>query len=112
MVRIDGGADTVMTTPPPFPDGAGGLVSTAADMLAFGRMLLGGGRLADARVLARPTVLAMTSDQLTTGQKADDLIIGDPTARGWGFGMGVVTRRDAGPSSPGRFGWDGGFGTS
>jgi len=32
--------------------------------------------------------------------------------RGWGFGVSVITRRDDVASSPGRFGWDGGYGTS
>ena len=31
---------------------------------------------------------------------------------GWGFGVSVITRRDGIESVPGRFGWDGGFGTS
>jgi CubicO group peptidase (beta-lactamase class C family) len=35
--------DGQWSRPPAFPDGAGGLVSTAADLLAFGRMLLRGG---------------------------------------------------------------------
>ena len=32
--------------------------------------------------------------------------------RGWGFGVSIVTRRDDLSSVPGRFGWDGGYGTS
>ena len=35
--------DGAWSWPPGFPDGAGGLVSTAADLLTFGRMLLRGG---------------------------------------------------------------------
>jgi CubicO group peptidase (beta-lactamase class C family) len=31
---------------------------------------------------------------------------------GWGFGVSIVTRRDGVAEVPGRFGWDGGFGTS
>ncbi len=38
------------------------------------------------------------------------LFLGDN--RGWGFGVSVVTRRDDVSSVPGRYGWDGGFGTS
>jgi CubicO group peptidase (beta-lactamase class C family) len=30
----------------------------------------------------------------------------------WGFGMSVFTRRDDLPAVPGRFGWNGGLGTS
>ncbi len=52
--------------PPAFPDGAGGLVSTADDLLAFARMLLGRGE----RVLGPATVAEMTSDHLTAEQRA------------------------------------------
>ena len=31
--------------------------------------------------------------------------------RGWGFGLSIMTRRDD-LGSPGRFGWDGGYGAS
>ncbi len=33
-------------------------------------------------------------------------------ARGWGFGMSVFKRLDDPHAMPGRFGWDGGYGTS
>jgi CubicO group peptidase (beta-lactamase class C family) len=49
------------TTQPGFPSGAGGLVSTADDWLAFGRMLLDGGR----GLLTPESVRQMTSDHLT-----------------------------------------------
>ncbi len=32
--------------------------------------------------------------------------------RGWGFGLSIVTERNDLAGSPGRFGWDGGYGTS
>src|SRR5512138_1692069 len=50
--------DGQWSRPPAFPSGAGGLVSTVDDFLAFGRTLLGHGP----RLLARPTLEAMTSD--------------------------------------------------
>jgi CubicO group peptidase (beta-lactamase class C family) len=52
----------------------------------------------------------MTSDQLTPEQKkGTEIFFGDYA--GWGFGMAVLTRRyDL--FAPGRFGWDGGLGTS
>jgi CubicO group peptidase (beta-lactamase class C family) len=31
---------------------------------------------------------------------------------GWGFGVSVITRRDDIAAVPGRYGWDGGLGTS
>jgi len=55
----------------------------------------------------------MTTDQLTPAQKVAS---GFPRefwyTRGWGFGMSVVTRRDDISAVPGRYGWDGGYGTS
>jgi CubicO group peptidase (beta-lactamase class C family) len=96
------------STPPAFPSGGAGLVSTAADFLAFAEVLLRGG----APLLSRPSVETMTADQLTPAQKAASGFYPDDfDARGWGFGVGVVTRRDD-PSAPvGQYGWDGGLGS-
>jgi CubicO group peptidase (beta-lactamase class C family) len=55
----------------------------------------------------------MTTDQLTPAQKAvSSLIPGFFDSRGWGLGMCVITRRDGVAAVPGKFGWDGGLGTS
>ena len=97
--------------PPAFRNAADGLVSTVDDYLAFGRMLLDKGRHADGRVLSRPSVEAMTTDQLTPRQAESAGGFLGPN-RGWGFGVSVVTARDDVASVPGRFGWDGGLGTS
>lgn len=98
---------------PEFPDAGGDLVSTADDLLRFGRFLLDRGRFAGARLLSRPSVSVMTTDQLTADQKASpNYIVGPPDSRGWGLGMAVVTRRDSVYATPGRYGWDGGLGTS
>jgi len=87
--------------PPAFADGAAGLVSTVDDLLAFARMLLGGG----ARVLSAEAARAMTTDQLTEAQKAHGGLGTDFFAgRSWGFCQAVL--------DSGAFGWDGGFGTS
>src|SRR3954468_15348715 len=56
--------------PPAFCAGGGGLVSTVDDYLAFARMLLDGGRSGGERLLSRPAVELMTTDQLTVAQKA------------------------------------------
>ena len=97
--------------PPAFPSGGGGLVSTVDDYLAFGQMMLGKGKHGTARILSRPSVELMTTDHLTPEQKADvGVFLGD--SRGWGFGVSMVTRRDDVAGSVGRFGWDGGLGTS
>ncbi|MFI5276764.1 MAG: serine hydrolase domain-containing protein [Ktedonobacterales bacterium] len=100
------------SSPPAFPSGAGGLVSTIDDYLAFGQMLLNKGRHGAGRLLSRPAVELMTSDQLTTAQKAgSESVEGFLDRQGWGFGMSVVTRHDSLAGSVGAFGWDGGMGT-
>ncbi len=107
---FDDARDSRFARPPTFPSGGGGLVSTADDYLAFCRMLLDRGAHPRGRILSRPAVELMTTDQLSAQQKAEaSLFFGDD--RGWGFGVAVVTRR-GGLASIGQFGWDGGYGTS
>jgi CubicO group peptidase (beta-lactamase class C family) len=99
--------------PPAFQSGAAGLVSTVDDYLAFGQMLLNKGKHGSERILSRPSVELMTTDQLTPGQKAvSGLVPGYWDSHGWGFGISVVTRRDEAAGTVGKFGWDGGLGTS
>jgi len=96
-----------------FESGAGGLVSTADDLLAFGRMMLNKGAYGRERILSRPAVKLMTTDQLTPEQKAASPFFQNFwEARGWGLGLSIVTRRHDLADGPGRFGWDGAFGTS
>jgi len=97
--------------PPVFENASGGLVSTAEDFNAFAQMMLNGGRLGSTRILSRPSVELMTTDQIAPEQKlGSELFFNDN--RGWGFGLSVFTRRDHLHNVPGRFGWDGGYGTS
>src|ERR1019366_5161233 len=56
--------------PPAFQSGGGGLVSTADDYLAFCRMMFDTGRCGGERILTRPSIELMTTDQLTPEQKA------------------------------------------
>jgi CubicO group peptidase (beta-lactamase class C family) len=99
--------------PPAFPSAAGGLVSTIDDYLAFGHMLLNNGKHGNQRILSRLSVETMTTDQLTPAQKAvSGLIPGFFDNHGWGFCMSIDTRRDNLWAIPGRYGWDGGMGTS
>jgi CubicO group peptidase (beta-lactamase class C family) len=98
---------------PAFPSGAGGLVSTIDDYLAFGQMMLSQGKHGNERILSRLSVELMTTDQLTPEQKAaSSLSSGFLDGNGWGFGVSVVSRRDDIAAVPGRYGWDGGLGTS
>jgi CubicO group peptidase (beta-lactamase class C family) len=97
--------------PPVFENGSAGLVSTADDFNAFAQMMLNGGKLGNERILSRPSVELMTADQLAAEQKlGSEIFFGDH--RGWGFGMSVFGKRDDLCHTPGRFGWDGGYGTS
>jgi CubicO group peptidase (beta-lactamase class C family) len=99
--------------PRPFEAGAGGLVSTIDDMDAFGRMMLNKGACRGERILSRPSVELMTMDHLTPAQKANSPFFENFwNGRGWGFGLGVITGRNDLADVPGRFGWDGAFGTS
>ena len=97
--------------PPVFENGSAGLVSTADDFNAFAQMLLNGGRLGNERILSRPSVELMTMDHLTAEQRQGSaLFLGDN--RSWGLGLSVFNKRDSLYNVPGRFGWDGGYGTS
>jgi CubicO group peptidase (beta-lactamase class C family) len=99
--------------PPAFPSGAGGLASTVDDYHAFARMLLSRGEHGSDRILSQPSVEAMTTDQLTPEQKAvSGLTPGYFESHGWGFGVSVVTKRVDMSGPIGKFGWDGGLGTS
>ena len=93
--------DGKYSRPPAFEDGAGGLVSTADDMLAFARMFLRGGD----PVLSADSVRAMTTDQLTPEQKARGGLGPDFfTGQSWSFCQAV--------HDDGSFGWNGGFGST
>ena len=107
---FDAAEDSAWGRPPVFESGAGGLVSTVDDYLAFCGMLLGGGAYGGERILSRPSVELMTTDHLTDRQKSDGaILLGDGV--GWGFGLSVVSER-TGLASPRAFGWDGGYSTS
>jgi CubicO group peptidase (beta-lactamase class C family) len=72
---------------------------------------MAGGVHGSERILARPTVELMMSDQLTAEQKQGaEMFFGQGAS--WGMGGAVVTRRTDIFATPGRFGWDGGYGTS
>ncbi len=110
---FDDARDSRWSRLPVFPSGAAGLVSTAGDLQIFGQMMLNMGTLDGERILSRPSVELMTTDQLTPEQKAvSGLESGYFDSHGWGFGMTIVTRRDKISDSIGKYGWDGGFGTS
>ena len=110
---VEDGPDGYWSKPPTFESGGGGLVSTAADYLAFASALLAGGAHRGARVLSRPAVTLMTGDHLTPAQKAvSGFWPGYFDTMGWGFGMSVRTRRTQLGPSVGSYGWPGKYGTA
>lgn len=112
LLPYDLPAESQWAAPPLFPSAAGGLVSTVDDYHQLCRMLLAHGKLPDgSRLLSRAAVETMTTDQLTPSQRtAPGVFFGK--SRSWGLGLGVCIHRDDLCATPGRFGWDGGLGTS
>jgi CubicO group peptidase (beta-lactamase class C family) len=102
LALFDGVADSRWLAPPAFPDGRGGLVSTARDLLAFAGMLLDGG----GDLLTPASVAAMTTDHLTPEQRQGPSAATFLDSGGWGYGLGVA----ATPVGR-RYGWAGGLGT-
>jgi CubicO group peptidase (beta-lactamase class C family) len=79
---------------PSLPMGGGGLVSTAEDYLRFAQMLLNGGELDGARILAPATVALMTANHLAPSLMTGEFSIGSMTMRpglGWGYDCAVYT---------------------
>ena len=72
---------------------------------AFYRMLMSGGILGRERILSRPTVVLMTSDQLTAEQRQGAELFFGTMARAGAWAVRVVTRRTDIFATPGRFGW-------
>lgn len=111
MEIYDGVKDSAWGAEPPFESGGGGLVSTVDDYFAFSRMMLNKGRYGGVQILSRATVELMTSDHVMPEQRRGaEIFFG--THASWGLGMAVDIRRDEIYHNPGRYGWDGGFGTS
>ena len=102
------------TKPPTFLSGGGGLVSTAADYLAFCRMILGGGELNQKRILARKTIELMSANHLTDGVDLAEVASGrwsETSYHGIGFGLGFSVVKDPSmtlvPGSSGELAWGG-----
>ena len=99
--------------------GGAGLLSTAGDYARFAQMLLNGGELDGARVLARKTVDLMTQNHLPAsvqfGPRTADLGIAAPLPTlGQGYGLGLGVRCVGGmspvPGSVGDCFWGGALG--
>ncbi|QKW27426.1 beta-lactamase family protein [Streptomyces seoulensis] len=109
-LRLVDGPDGDYSRTPAFPSGGGGLVSTADDLLAFARVLLGGGTANGHRLLGPDSVRRMTANHLTAAQREPaDLFL---EGQGWGYGGGVDLTSAQPWNVPGRYGWIGGTGTT
>jgi len=110
---VEDPADGFFSRRPVFANHTPGLVSTVDDYLAFARMLMNGGVYGGERLVSEASVAEMTRDQLTPAQKAGaGLGPGFFDAMGWGYGVGVATATSDVAANVGRYGWDGGLGTS
>jgi CubicO group peptidase (beta-lactamase class C family) len=105
--------------PRSYLSGAGGLVSTTSDYVAFCAMLLNGGHLGGRRVLGRKTLELMTSNHLAGGATLADLAIGgfgEAGFEGVGFGLGFAVGQGpvatAMAGSAGDFYWGGAASTA
>jgi CubicO group peptidase (beta-lactamase class C family) len=101
--------------PRAFLSGGGGLVSTTADYLRFGQMLVNGGELDGVRILGRKTVELMAANHLPGGGSMTDFAVpggfGEVGFTGMGFGLTVAVNlgpeRTGVVSSTGDFTWGG-----
>jgi len=100
-----------------FESGGQGLWSTLDDYLAFARTLIGDGPIG-VTVLRAETLAMMTSNQLTSEQRATARMFGRPIfAAGHGYGMGVAVVMEPEKADPlrcrggvGTIGWPGAYG--
>jgi CubicO group peptidase (beta-lactamase class C family) len=97
--------------PPKFPAGGGGLVSTVDDYLAFARMLLSKGQSGSKRFVSAASIEMLTTNQITPEQQEMGRLIFGPNT-GWGFGVSVLVKPHGLTPRPGRYGWNGGLGSS
>jgi CubicO group peptidase (beta-lactamase class C family) len=111
LVCYDDAANSDWRADPEFPEGAGGLVSTVDDYLAFSRCMLLRGRVGDRQLLSNASIAAMTSDHLTRVQRDTGAIILGRD-RGWGYGLSVALQTTAEGVPAGAYGWVGSCGTS
>jgi CubicO group peptidase (beta-lactamase class C family) len=113
-----GDASAWSRTPKQF-SGGGGLVSSAADYHRFCAMLLNGGELDGARILAPKTVELMTINHLPGGRDLASMsrsLFSEATNAGVGFGLGFAVTINLAPTlvhgSVGEFYWGGMFSTA
>jgi CubicO group peptidase (beta-lactamase class C family) len=97
----------VFAGPPSFEELSSGLVSTAPELLRFFSAMADGG----GPVLTPGSVALMTADALTDTQRQQALPVVGPGGS-WGLATGVDVEAAEPWMAPGRWGWDGGTGTT
>jgi CubicO group peptidase (beta-lactamase class C family) len=104
---------------PSYLSGAGGLVSTTSDYVAFCQMLVNGGQLHGRRILGRKTLELMTRNHLPGGATLVDVAVGgfgeagfDGVGFGLGFAVGQGPAATAMAGSAGEFYWGGAASTA
>ena len=113
---LDGKPQSIaaLVRPATFDCGGACAFGTMGDYIRFGQMLLNGGSLEGAQVLSPATVRLMTSNHLGSGIQNRVANV-EPHRAGYGFGLGVAVRIEAGlasvPGSPGEYSWNGANGT-
>lgn len=110
-VEASPAADPRLMNVPVFRSGATGLLSTVDDLAAFAQMLLRGGRGPRGPIVSPESFTALRTDTLGPAARAMAEEFLEPGV-GWGLGVGVDRTARFPSSHPGRFGWDGGTGTS
>lgn len=111
FVEVAPAGDPRAMNVPVFRSGATGLLSSAADLAKFAQMLLRQGRGPRGRVISRASFAALTTDSVAAPAHAMAHEFLEP-GRSWGLGVGIDLDARYPGSHPGRFGWDGGTGTS
>ena len=105
--------------PRSYLSGAGGLVSTTHDYVAFCQMLANGGHLDGRRILGRKTIDLMTVNHLPGGATLQEMAIGgfgeagfEGVGFGLGFAVGLGPAATAMAGSGGEFYWGGAASTA
>lgn len=120
LAVFDGIENSAYYQQPLLESGGGGLVGTAEDYMRFCRMLLNGGVLGHARLLAPKTVELMTMNHLPGGREMTEFMpstsaFNESGYAGVGFGLGVAVTQNVArtgiPGSQGEYSWGGAAGT-
>lgn len=106
LIPIDPAQDSIFTTPPAFPFGGAGLVSSARDYDRFLAMLVGKGQLGGTRVMSEATAMLGMSNLLPQTAVTKGTWVED---QGFGAGGRVGLGNAKGPA--GTYGWGGAAGT-